>query len=75
MLGNSKIGSTLKGIGPTYTDKTARNGIRIGDINLPNFKQKYNNSTDSDWIGSQSDQNLFVKQIYILNSVISFIKK
>jgi adenylosuccinate synthase len=45
MLGNSKIGSTLKGIGPTYTDKTARNGIRIGDINLPNFKQKYNNST------------------------------
>lgn len=45
MLGNSKIGSTLKGIGPTYTDKTARNGIRMGDINLPNFKQKYNNLT------------------------------
>ncbi len=41
-LGKSKIGSTLKGIGPTYTDKTARNGIRIGDILLPNFKQKYN---------------------------------
>lgn len=45
LLGNSKIGSTLKGIGPTYTDKTARNGIRMGDITLPNFKQKYNNST------------------------------
>jgi len=45
MLGNSKIGSTLKGIGPTYTDKTARNGIRMGDILLPNFKQKYNNLT------------------------------
>jgi adenylosuccinate synthase len=45
MLGNLKIGSTLKGIGPTYTDKTARNGIRMGDINLPNFKQKYNNLT------------------------------
>ncbi len=42
MLGKSKIGSTLKGIGPTYTDKTARNGIRIGDMMLPNFKQKYN---------------------------------
>ena len=39
--GNQKIGSTLKGIGPTYTDKTARNGLRIGDVNLPNFKQKY----------------------------------
>ncbi len=45
MLGNLKIGSTLKGIGPTYTDKTARNGIRMGDIHLPNFKQKYNNLT------------------------------
>ena len=45
MLGNSKIGSTLKGIGPTYTDKTARNGIRMGDILLPNFKQKYNTLT------------------------------
>lgn len=30
--GNSKIGSTLKGIGPTYTDKVSRNGIRVGDI-------------------------------------------
>ena len=39
--GNQKIGSTLKGIGPTYTDKTARNGLRIGDVNLPSFKQKY----------------------------------
>lgn len=45
MLGNSKIGSTLKGIGPTYTDKTARNGIRMGDIFQPNFKQKYNTLT------------------------------
>ena len=39
--GTQKIGSTLKGIGPTYTDKTARNGLRIGDAELPNFKQKY----------------------------------
>lgn len=39
--GNQKIGSTLKGIGPTYTDKIARNGLRIGDVNLSNFKQKY----------------------------------
>ena len=39
--GNLKIGSTLKGIGPTYTDKTARNGLRIGDIECADFKQKY----------------------------------
>jgi len=39
--GVNKIGSTLKGIGPTYQDKIARTGIRIGDILLPNFKDKY----------------------------------
>ena len=38
--GKSKIGSTLKGIGPTYMDKTGRNGLRVGDIDL-NFKEKY----------------------------------
>ncbi|MFH0757089.1 MAG: adenylosuccinate synthase [Bacteroidota bacterium] len=38
--GKSKIGSTLKGIGPTYMDKTGRNGLRVGDLDL-NFKQKY----------------------------------
>ncbi len=39
--GKEKIGSTLKGIGPTYMDKTGRNGLRIGDIKLPNFREKY----------------------------------
>ena len=39
--GIEKIGSTLKGIGPTYMDKTGRNGIRVGDIMLPNFMEKY----------------------------------
>lgn len=39
--GKAKIGSTLKGIGPTYMDKTGRNGIRIGDLELPNWKEKY----------------------------------
>ena len=39
--GAAKIGSTLKGIGPTYMDKTGRNGLRMGDILLPNFKAKY----------------------------------
>jgi len=39
--GKEKIGSTLKGIGPTYMDKTGRNGLRVGDISTVNFKQKY----------------------------------
>ena len=39
--GKAKIGSTLKGIGPTYMDKTGRNGIRIGDLELVNWKEKY----------------------------------
>ncbi|HAA11022.1 MAG TPA: adenylosuccinate synthase, partial [Cytophagales bacterium] len=39
--GAKKIGSTLKGIGPTYRDKTSRNGLRVGDILSPNFKEKY----------------------------------
>ncbi len=39
--GTNKIGSTLKGIGPTYMDKTARNGLRIGDIFAANFDEKY----------------------------------
>lgn len=39
--GNNKIGSTLKGIGPAYMDKTGRNGLRVGDIFSPNFKEKY----------------------------------
>jgi len=39
--GKDKIGSTLKGIGPTYMDKTGRNGIRVGDINSSKFKEKY----------------------------------
>tara|TARA_B100000575_G_scaffold171612_1_gene137430 strand:- start:34561 stop:35835 length:1275 start_codon:yes stop_codon:yes gene_type:complete len=40
--GKKKIGSTLKGIGPTYMDKTGRNGIRVGDIIDKNWKSKYN---------------------------------
>ena len=39
--GDKKIGSTLRGIGPTYQDKTGRHGIRIGDLISENFKEKY----------------------------------
>ena len=40
--GKEKIGSTLKGIGPTYMDKTGRNGLRVGDTLLPDFMERYN---------------------------------
>ena len=39
--GTTKIGSTLKGIGPAYTDKTSRNGLRVGDILRKNFNDLY----------------------------------
>jgi adenylosuccinate synthase len=39
--GKTKIGSTLKGIGPTYMDKTGRNGMRVGDIESADFSEKY----------------------------------
>ncbi|MCD8101741.1 MAG: adenylosuccinate synthase [Alistipes sp.] len=39
--GKAKIGSTLKGIGPTYMDKTGRNGLRVGDILSPQFMERY----------------------------------
>ena len=44
--GNKKIGSTLKGIGPTYMDKTGRNGIRVGDLEFPDWKLKYRELAD-----------------------------
>lgn len=40
--GEAKIGSTLRGIGPTYRDKIGRNGLRLGDILLPDFEKRYN---------------------------------
>lgn len=39
--GQAKIGSTLKGIGPTYMDKTGRNGLRVGDILRTDFRERY----------------------------------
>jgi adenylosuccinate synthase len=46
MKGKSKIGSTLKGIGPTYMDKTGRNGLRIGDLEMDNWKERYQALTE-----------------------------
>jgi len=39
--GMSKLGTTCKGIGPAYMDKTGRNGLRVGDTYLPDFKEHY----------------------------------
>ncbi len=39
--GSAKIGSTLKGIGPTYMDKTGRNGLRVGDLERADFRERY----------------------------------
>jgi len=44
--GDSKIGSTLKGIGPAYTDKAGRNGLRVGDILRENFHELYDRVSD-----------------------------
>lgn len=53
--GKEKIGSTLRGIGPTYMDKTGRNGLRVGDILSPDFQGKYE---------SLRDKHLSLLQIY-----------
>ena len=44
--GKAKIGSTLKGIGPAYMDKTGRNGLRVGDLELPDWKDRYRSLAD-----------------------------
>lgn len=44
--GADKIGSTLRGIGPTYMDKTGRNGLRIGDMFAKDFRQRYEKVRD-----------------------------
>jgi len=44
--GKAKIGSTLKGIGPTYMDKTGRNGLRIGDLEQKDWKDRYRKLRD-----------------------------
>lgn len=60
MKGTNKIGSTLKGIGPAYTDKTARLGIRTGDLNSKDFLTKY--------------ETLKAHHVRIINSYISDFK-
>ncbi|MGY6648422.1 adenylosuccinate synthase [Wenyingzhuangia sp. IMCC45574] len=61
--GKDKIGSTLKGIGPTYMDKTGRNGMRVGDLELDNWKEIFEKLTQKhikmiDFYGVDLEYNL-----------------
>ncbi|MCL4164516.1 UNVERIFIED_CONTAM: hypothetical protein GTU68_050670 [Idotea baltica] len=79
--GKAKIGSTLKGIGPTYMDKTGRNGMRVGDLELEDWKDKYNALTEKhikmlEFFDVQIEYNLkeleaeFCRGIEFLNKAI-----
>jgi adenylosuccinate synthase len=71
--GASKIGSTLRGIGPTYTDKVSRHGLRVGDVLSPDFMTRYNNLVNQhkqildfhkhDYSGMKEREDLFFKYI------------
>ena len=58
--GKSKIGSTLKGIGPTYMDKTGRNGLRVGDILATDFLTRFENLKQKQRIRQSKPDTLFV---------------
>ena len=78
--GKAKIGSTLKGIGPTYMDKTGRNGIRVGDLELEDWKDRYTALRDKhidmiDFYDAKIEYNLdeleseFFKAVEVLKSL------
>ncbi|GHT74794.1 adenylosuccinate synthetase [Bacteroidia bacterium] len=80
--GASKIGSTLRGIGPAYTDKIARAGLRAGDVLQPNFKEKYNAAKQSHIKYLQqfdykftldADEQKWLQSIDLLKNSISFV--
>jgi adenylosuccinate synthase len=81
--GENKIGSTLKGIGPTYQDKIGRQGLRVGDILSPDFKDKFkkltaihfnilkNHDLQYDWNELEkqfTDAVLFLKEFKLIES-------
>lgn len=75
--GKLKIGSTLKGIGPTYMDKTGRNGLRVGDIKTEDFKEKYNQLKNKHFV-LLNDSNLIQDIDNLENEFlesIEFLKK
>ena len=75
--GKEKIGSTLKGIGPTYMDKTGRNGLRVGDLNDTKFDEKYNRLRDKHLAllkGFEVEEDLSTMEATFMES-IRFLKR
>ena len=77
--GKAKIGSTLKGIGPTYMDKTGRNGMRIGDLELEDWKEKYRALADKheamiDFYNVEIEYNLAELEVEFFEAVTELKK-
>ncbi len=74
--GNKKIGSTLKGIGPTYQDKIGRHGLRVGDILSDNFLNKYKNQKSThDYFINGNYPSDFLKNENLFFEAIDFLKE
>lgn len=74
--GKKKIGSTLKGIGPTYQDKIGRHGLRVGDALSDNFLKKYKNQKSShDYFINGNYPSDFMKNEDLFFKAISFLKE
>lgn len=74
--GKKKIGSTLKGIGPTYMDKTGRNGLRMGDTENPKFKEKYQQLVEKHQriLGDYDYQNILTETENAWFEALDFLK-
>ena len=74
--GKKKIGSTLKGIGPTYQDKIGRHGLRVGDVLSDNFLKKYKNQKSShDYFIKGNYPSDFMKNEDLFFEAINFLKE
>ena len=69
--GDSKIGSTLKGIGPTYQDKIGRHGLRVGEVLSKNFNDKYNKqkSYHDNFLDGHYDQSFIDEEKKFFESI------
>ena len=77
LKGKEKIGSTLRGIGPTYMDKTGRNGLRVGDIEAADFRQRYDRLKNKhiDLLKNMSFDQKFADDESAFFKAIEFLKE
>ena len=70
-IGYCKIGSTLKGIGPTYQDKIGRHGLRVGEVLSKNFNEKYKKqkSYHDNFLDKHYDQSFFNEERMFFESI------